>query len=284
MTDSTRFQVQLGDDHPGVSDPAYRARRDEISAISASYCEGGPIPHVEYTDVEDGAWRAVREALGPLHEEYAASEYLIAARMLQLPDDHVPQLDDVSSRLQSLSGFRYVPVPGLVETRRFYEGLGDGVFHSTQYVRHHSVPLYTPEPDVIHEVIGHGTMLASPILSRLHREAGRAARRCGDAALAFLSNVFWFSVEFGVVREGGQWKAYGAGLLSSFGEIQAFRDAEIRPLDISAMGTTEYDITQYQPVLFGGRSLQDVLDVVGGFFATFDDAAHARIVGERHIT
>jgi phenylalanine-4-hydroxylase len=277
MTDSTGFQVQLGDDHPGVSDVAYRARRDEIAAISATYRDGGPIPHVHYTDLEDGAWRAVRDALRPLHEQYAASEYLVAARMLNLPADHVPQLDEVSTRLRSLSGFRYVPVPGLVDTRTFYEGLGDGVFHSTQYVRHHSVPLYTPEPDVIHEVIGHGTMLASTVLSQLHREAGRAARRCGDAALAFLSNVFWFSVEFGVVHEGGEWKAYGAGLLSSFGEIQAFRDAEIRPLDITAMATTAYDITQYQPLLFGGSSLQNVIDVVGGFFATFDDAEHARL-------
>lgn len=278
MTDSTKFQVQLGDDHPGVSDLAYRARRDEISAISATYHDGGPIPQVHYTDLEDGAWRAVHDALGPLHHDLAASEYLVAARMLQLPADHVPQLDEVSARLQSLSGFRYVPVPGLVETRRFYEGLGDGVFHSTQYVRHHSTPLYTPEPDVIHEVIGHGTMLASPTLSRLHREAGRAARRCGDEALAFLSQVFWFSVEFGVVREGDEWKAYGAGLLSSFGEIQAFRQADIRPLDIMAMATTTYDISQYQPVLFGGDSLQEVLDVVGGFFATFDDAEHERLL------
>jgi phenylalanine-4-hydroxylase len=278
MTDSTAFQVQLGDDHPGFRDAAYRARRDEIAAISAAYRDGGPIPHVHYTPDEDGAWRAVREALAPLHTAFAASEYLVAARTLNLPDDHVPQLDEVSARLRSLSGFRYVPVPGLVETRRFYEGLGDGVFHSTQYVRHHSVPLYTPEPDVIHEVIGHGTMLASPILSQLHRQAGRAARRCGDAALAFLSNVFWFSVEFGVVAEGGEWKAYGAGLLSSFGEIQAFRDAEIRPLDVAAMGVTAYDIAHYQPLLFGGRSLQEVIDVVGGFFATFDDAAHERLI------
>jgi phenylalanine-4-hydroxylase len=278
MTDSTGFTVQLGDDHPGFSDAAYRARRDEIAAISATYRSGGPIPHVQYTELEDGAWCAVREALAPLHGEFAASEYLAAARVLDLPDDHVPQLDDVSTRLRALSGFRYVPVPGLVETRRFYEGLGEGVFHSTQYVRHHSVPLYTPEPDVIHEVIGHGTMLASPILSQLHREAGRAARRCGDAALAFLSKVFWFSVEFGVVDEGGEWKAYGAGLLSSFGEIQAFRDAEIRPLDVAVMGATTYDIAHYQPLLFGGRSLQEVIDVVGGFFATFDDAAYERLV------
>jgi phenylalanine-4-hydroxylase len=277
MTDSTRFQVQLGDDHPGVSDAAYRARRDEIAAISATYRDGGPIPYVHYTELEDGAWRAVRDALRPLHQEYAASEYLVAAQMLNLPVDHVPQLGEVSTRLRSLSGFRYVPVPGLVDTRTFYEGLGDGVFHSTQYVRHHSVPLYTPEPDVIHEVIGHGTMLASPVLSQLHREAGRAARRCGDAALKFMSNVFWFSVEFGVVQEDGAWKAYGAGLLSSFGEIQAFRDAEIRPIDITEMGTMTYDIARYQPVLFGGRSLQNVIDVVGGFFATFDDAEHVRL-------
>jgi phenylalanine-4-hydroxylase len=98
------------------------------------------------------------------------------------------------------------------------------------------------------------------------------------ASRQFVADVFWFSGEFGVVREAGAWKAYGAGLLSSFGELGAFaRHARIEPLDIGAMGTLPYDISQYQPRLFGADSIQEVLDVVGGFFADCTDASIARL-------
>jgi phenylalanine-4-hydroxylase len=94
--------------------------------------------------------------------------------------------------------------------------------------------------------------------------------------------VFWYSIEFGVVYEsepgfGRQLHAYGAGLLSSFGEIDEFRSAEIRPLDIPQMGTLEYDITVYQPVLFAADGIEQLLDVVGGFFAEGDDDTPARL-------
>jgi phenylalanine-4-hydroxylase len=260
--------MELERDHPGFSDPGYRARRGEIAAISASYEPGGAIPEVAYTEVEDGVWRTVCAELAPLHAEHACAAYLEGAAALALPPERVPQLAEVTSRLRTLTGFVFRPVPGLVPARTFYERLGDGVFSSTQYLRHESVPLYTPEPDLIHEVIGHGNGLASPALADLYRLAGRAARRTrDDEALAALSRVFWFSMEFGVVREEGRWKAYGAGILSSFGEIQAFSGAEIRPLDVEAMGALQYDITRYQPVLFGGESMEEVAEVVGGYFA-----------------
>ena len=261
--------MELPGDHPGVSDARYRARRAEIAAISASYEPGGPIPEVAYTPVEDGVWRTVCAELAPLHAEHASAAYLEGAAALALEPDHVPQLAEVTSRLREQTGFTFRPVPGLVPARTFYERLGDGVFSSTQYLRHESVPLYTPEPDLIHEVIGHGNGLASPVLADLYRLAGGAARRMrDDDELAALSRVFWFSIEFGVVREDGRPKAYGAGILSSYGEIQAFSQATIRPLDIEAMAALDYDITRYQPVLFAGESMEEVTEVVGGYFAS----------------
>ena len=136
-------------------------------------------------------------------------------------------------------------MPGLVPTRTFYGALAERRFLSTQYIRHHSVPFYTPEPDIVHELVGHANMLASPMFAALYQAAGCASRRATtDAALEFFSRVFWFTLEFGVVWEDGELRTYGAGLLSSFGELEAFRDAETRPLDIVAMGTLDYDITQ----------------------------------------
>jgi phenylalanine-4-hydroxylase len=174
-------------------------------------------------------------------------------------------------------------VPGLVPTRTFYGALGDRRFCSTQYIRHHSVPFYTPEPDVVHELVGHANALAEPRFAGLYELAGQAARRCEtDEALEAFSRVFWFSLEFGVAWESGadgrELRAYGAGLLSSFGEIQAFRAAEIRPLDIAAMASLDYDITTYQPVLFAAESFDHAHEVLATFFATWDDDAHARLV------
>ena len=78
--------------------------------------------------------------------------------------------------------------------------------------------------------------------------------------------MFWFTVEFGVVMEDGELRAYGASILSSFGEIDEFRAMELRPIDLTEMGTADYDITHYQPVLYRAESLDEVRDVVGGFF------------------
>jgi phenylalanine-4-hydroxylase len=141
-------------------------------------------------------------------------------------------------------------------------------------VRHPAVPLYTPEPDIIHEVIGHGHLLATPTFGELHRLAGVASRRLRDEEnLRFLSRVFWFSLEFGVVYEQGELRAYGAGILSSSGEIEEFRSMELRPLDLIEMGTADYDITAYQPVLYSARSIAEVVEVIGGFFSDCNDAS-----------
>jgi phenylalanine-4-hydroxylase len=159
------------------------------------------------------------------------------------------------------------------------------VFHSTQYVRHSAVPLYTPEPDIIHEVIGHGHLLATPTFSELHRLAGVATNRLrDDDNLRFLSKVFWFSLEFGVVVEGGEVRAYGAGILSSYGEIEEFRGMEHRPLDLVEMGTVDYDITAYQPVLYRAECVEEVVETVGGFFATCTDESIAAMrAGEKAV-
>jgi phenylalanine-4-hydroxylase len=268
--------VHLAHDHPGANDPVYRARRSEIAAAALKWQPGDPSPAITYTDEEQEVWRTVCRELAPKHERYAVREYREALRNVDLPTVLVPNLDEVSSRLVPLSGWRYVPAAGLVALDEFYGALAGRVFHSTQYVRHPEVPLYTPEPDIIHEVIGHGHLLATPTFGELHRLAGIAARRLKDIEnLRFLSRVFWFSLEFGIVDEDGEVRAYGAGILSSYGEIEEFRGMEHRPLHLVEMGTAEYDITKYQPVLYRAGSVAEVVEVVGGFFETCTDESIA---------
>jgi phenylalanine-4-hydroxylase len=270
--------VHLSADHPGKDDPAYQARRNEIASAALGWTTATPPPTVAYSDEEQQVWRTVQRELAPKHETYACRAFLDAKTALALPDDRVPQLAEVTESLRVLTGFHYVPAAGIVPVREFYGALADHEFHSTQYIRHPSAPLYTPEPDLIHEVIGHGNLLADPQFAELNRLAGHAARRAEtDAGLQFVADVFWFTIEFGVVYEDGELNAYGAGILSSYGEIEEFRQMQIRPLDFHEMGTVDYDITHYQKVLFAPASMTQLVDAVGTFFAGFDDDTPARL-------
>jgi phenylalanine-4-hydroxylase len=270
---------ELPTDHPGFADPEYRTRRGHIAAAGAVYRAGDPIPDVEYTAEEDGVWRTVSSQLAGQHRAHACHEYRRGADRLVLPTERVPQLREVDAHVHALTGFHIRPVPGLVPTRQFYGALADRTFLSTQYVRHHSVPFYTPEPDLVHEIIGHANMLASPTFADLYMEAGRAARRTtGDDAMEFFSKVFWFTLEFGVLWEEGDLKAYGAGLLSSYGELGAYRQALVRPWDLHEMGTCEYDITHYQPVLYASPSYGEMVEDLSRFFRDYDERWYDRHV------
>jgi phenylalanine-4-hydroxylase len=276
--DGDEVTVHLAHDHPGANDPAYRARRNEIAALALAWEPGTPVPDVRYTEDEQNVWRTVCRELAPKHERLAIREFNEAKAALDLPVGEVPSLDLVSERLRPITGFGYVPAAGLVPLREFYGSLSQRRFHSTQYVRHPAMPLYTPEPDIIHEVIGHGHLLATPTFSELHRLTGEATHRLEDEEnLRFLSRVFWFTVEFGVVVEDGELRAYGAGILSSYGEIDEFRAMEHRPIDVAEMGTADYDITKYQPVLYRAESMDEIREVVGGFFATCTDESIAEL-------
>ena len=276
--ESGKVVVHLGEDHPGFNDPEYRERRNTIAHASMDYKRGDPVPVIEYTEAENEVWRTVCRELPAKHAKYACRAYNEAVAALDLPSDHIPQLTEVSAKLRPLTGWSYVPAPGLVELREFLASLGEREFHSTQYIRHSAEPLYTPEPDLIHEVIGHGNTLAHPDFAAVNEQAGRAAQRVEtQEALQFLADCFWFTMEFGVVYEDGELKAYGAGILSSYGEIEEFRGMEIRPIDFLEMGTLEYDITKYQKVLFAAESWSHMVDAVGAFFAEFDDDTPSRL-------
>ena len=180
--------------------------------------------------------------------------------------DRIPQLREVNQSVQAISGFRLEPVAGLVQPRVFLENLADGVFLCTQYIRHHSTPLYTPEPDVVHEIVGHGVTLASARLAELNRLFGKAIKRTVSAeGLERLSRVYWFTIEFGVLREAGEVKAYGTGLLSSAGELEEMQRAELREFDLEVASLCDYDPTHFQPVLFCADSFEGMYQALKAF-------------------
>jgi len=253
--------VQLDPDHPGFRDAAYRARRNAIARVAMEYREGNPVPAVEYTEDEQKVWRTVWEHLDPLHGKYACRAYRECSDYVSLDRERIPQLAGVNAVLRRTTGFTMKPVAGLVSDRTFLGHLGRGVFLATQYIRHSSRPLYTPEPDVVHELIGHAATFCHPEFARLNRLFGKAADAADDERLARIARLYWYTLEFGVCREGGALKVVGAGLLSSFGELGRFETAsELRAFDPDAIASTKYDPTDYQKTLFVADSFEDLIE------------------------
>lgn len=135
--------------------------------------------------------------------------------------------------LQAHTGWALRPVAGLMHPRDFLAGLAFRHFHSTQYIRHGSRPEYTPEPDLVHEALGHLPMLLNPDFAAMAQAIGEASLDATEAQIWHLTKVYWYTVEFGAVREGAEHKAFGAGILSSIDELEHFGAgrAEFAPFD-----------------------------------------------------
>ncbi|MGW1373459.1 phenylalanine 4-monooxygenase [Streptomyces sp. NPDC002446] len=258
--------------HPGRSDPAYLRRRAALAAPAEGHPVGAPYAPVAYTEAEHRTWRVVHEALGPAHRAHACRTVLDAGEDAAIPAERIPQHAEVSACLTPRTGFAFTLAGGVVPNERFLGAMEHGYFHAVQFVRHPAVPLYTPEPDVLHDVFGHGIHLSDPRVARLYRLIGQAANRVRDEeALDVLSRVYWFTLEYGLITESGTPKAFGAALLSSFGEIGAHDRREVRELTVRAAAATPYRISGYQPVLYAARSMEHLEDVLGAFCADFDD-------------
>lgn len=215
-------QLKLAADHPGFTDPTYRERRRQLCSIAQSYAHSDDIPRIEYTAAETDTWGHVYRQMASFRE-HACREYRQIIPMMErhcgFGTERIPQAQDISDFLQAKTGWRLRPVAGLLSSRDFLNGLAFRVFFSTQYIRHGSRPLYTPEPDICHELLGHAPMFADGDFAAFSQEIGLASLGASDHDVRRLATCYWHSVEFGLLREDGRLKAYGAGVLSSYGEM-----------------------------------------------------------------
>lgn len=185
--------AELEADHPGFQDVEYRERRRRIVEAASTYKHGEQIPRVSYTDKEVETWGLVYDKLRAYTRRFGTESYNRVFPLLEAncgyAANNIPQLQDISVFLKDCTGFTLRPVGGLLSARDFLNGLAFRVFFSTQYIRHHSVPLYTPEPDICHELLGHAPMFADPDFADFSQEIGLASLGASDADIRKLATV-----------------------------------------------------------------------------------------------
>jgi phenylalanine-4-hydroxylase len=249
--DATELEFEPG--HPGLGDDEYIRRRKELFAL----CRRPPL--IEYTAEETRIWREVSPKLDELHVKHASQLYLQAKRDLAITRDEIPQLRLLSERLQRETNMHLVPAEGALAYRTFYEYIAERGFPVTQFVRHGSHPEFTPEPDIIHDCLGHVPPLMNRDYAELLTLIAKAAATTprGEQVLA-LKRFSWFSIEFGLIEEGNDVKVFGAGILSSTGEIPYSlfsADVTRRPFVTDVVINQDYDPSRMQDNLFIAPSL-----------------------------
>ncbi|NP_001011633.1 tyrosine hydroxylase [Apis mellifera] len=260
----TKFEPDLDMNHPGFADKEYRARRKFIAEIAFAYRYGDAIPTVPYTETETETWTRVFNTLVDLVPKHACAEYRRNFKKMQeekiFEPHRIPQLQEVSEFLKKNTGFTLRPAAGLLTSRDFLSSLAFRVFQSTQYIRHIKSPYHTPEPDCIHELLGHMPLLADPSFAQFSQEIGLASLGASDEEIEKLSTIYWFTVEFGLCKEGPDVKAYGAGLLSAYGELLhalTSGKCEHRPFEPKSTAVQKYQDQDYQPIYFVADSFED---------------------------
>jgi phenylalanine-4-hydroxylase len=214
-----------------------------------------------YTEESHRVWATLCERRMKVLPDTGCRAFLKGLELLDLDLQRVPRLEDINRRLAPLTGFRAVAVDGYLPAREFFACLAQRQFPTTVSLRSMDRLDYIPEPDIFHDVFGHVPLHTDPYLADfLQRfgDAGLAAE--SEEELTGLSRLFWFTVEFGLIRENGQIRLFGSGLMSSVGEsAHALTDAvEKRDFDLHAVWTQPFEIDHYQPLLFVIDSFEQI--------------------------
>jgi phenylalanine-4-hydroxylase len=240
-------------------------------------------PYELYSDENQDTWRRLYARMRPRWEQYANAKFLEGVRQLALDPHAVPRLEDINRFLRPLSGFTAKAVSGYVPAYVFFDCLRQRAFPTTITIRDGGSLDYLPEPDIFHDVAGHVPMHTDRVFADVLVRFGEVARAAAEAAQSIadenerirvvesrikaLARFFWFTIEFGLMRDNGGLRAYGSGLLSSFGELAHAVDSphvQRYPFQIEWVINQYFEIDHYQPLLF-------VVDSFAHLFAQVDE-------------
>ncbi|MCO7227212.1 phenylalanine 4-monooxygenase [Pleionea sp. CnH1-48] len=218
---------------------------------------------IHYTDEEHQIWSELYERQIKLIDGKACDEYMEGLDILNLPKDRIPQLEEVSSILRKKTGWEVAWVPALISFEKFFALLADKKFPCATFIRTREEMNYLQEPDVFHEIFGHCAMLTNPYFAEFTHTYGRLGANADKQYHVWLARLYWFTVEFGLIKTGQGDRIYGGGILSSIGESQyALSDEpEHRPFDIMNVLRTPYRIDIMQPIYFCIEDMKQLFDI-----------------------
>ncbi|MGB0717441.1 MAG: hypothetical protein ACPGXK_16310 [Phycisphaerae bacterium] len=267
--------LELPGNHPGLGDQVYVDRRRMFFETARAHrLAGTATPPVAYLEREQWLWRSIYRELNSMHESSACRIYREGKSALGLCDSVIPQLPDLEQVLFRRNGVQLVPAEGLLHGKTYFQLWADRVMPCTQFLRHDKQPQYTPEPDIIHDVIGHVPPLADTEYVSLIQKIGQLAKRANPDQLEELVRFYWFTIEFGLLMEDGRQVILGAGILSSTGEIEHVLSGEaaIEPFDLDRVLATPLNTTDIQERIFVAPSLAFILEQAEALSRRWDAA------------
>jgi phenylalanine-4-hydroxylase len=222
-----------------------------------------PQAWCDYSPAEHAIWDLLFQRQCEMLPGRAAPAFLDGLDVLRMSKPGIPDFEELSERLRGLTGWRVVAVPGLVPDEDFFRHLANRTFVAGRFIRAPDQIDYLQEPDVFHDVFGHVPLLANPVFADYMQAYGEGGLRSLDfGAMHRLARLYWYTVEFGLIRDGADLKLYGAGIVSSYGESRfALDDASPHRigLDLKRVMRTRYRIDNYQQTYFVIDSFEDLL-------------------------
>jgi phenylalanine-4-hydroxylase len=216
-----------------------------------------------YTAAEHRTWDTLFARQSQMLQGRAVPAFLNGLEVLRMGHGGIPDFRELSERLTTLTGWKVVAVPGLVPDEVFFRHLANRTFVAGGFIRTPEEIDYLEEPDVFHDVFGHVPLLADPQFADFMQAYGEGGLRSMQFhSLDHLARLYWYTVEFGLIRDGGRLKIYGAGIVSSFGESHfALEDASPNRIvfDLKRVMRSRYEIDDYQQTYFVIDSFADLL-------------------------
>ena len=250
--------------------------------ISSEYDARAPDNRgiIHYSDEENSVWRDLLTKQMPAVKRFAAREYLDGLAKLELPRKRIPQCNEISECLGDLTGWRVEAVPALIGFGQFFEMLARRSFPAASFIRNRRHFDYIEEPDIFHEIFGHTPLLTDPRFANFTEAIGRAGLIADSADYAWLIRLYWFTIEFGLTRQSGEYKAFGSGLASSPTELPYCTQsdaAQREPFDVVSVLRTPYRIDIQQPLYYVIDAFDILFDIVERDL--LKDIRHARRLG-----